>query len=63
MPNEKLPCPHCGSMIWVYYPNGTILKSAEQEDRSLFFDTHMDKSRSHCPDCGGKFYVFFYLKK
>jgi hypothetical protein len=63
MPNQKLPCPHCGEMIWVFYPDYSVLKSAEKDHRTLFFESDMDKSKGHCPECKNDFYIYFYIKR
>ena len=58
MPNEKAPCPFCGELIWVYYPNNSILKSVERDYRALVF-SDLEKSKGSCPECGKQFYVYF----
>lgn len=59
MPNEKVPCPFCGQLVWAYYPNGTRLKGIEKKARA-FLDFDEDRTPADCPACGRTFHVYYY---
>jgi hypothetical protein len=39
-----------------------VLKSVEKESR-FWMGENEDKSRSHCPECGRLFYLYYLLRR
>ena len=59
MPNEKVPCPFCGELVWAYYPDGTRIKGVEKKARALM-QSGTSRTASNCPQCGSTFHVYYY---
>jgi uncharacterized Zn-finger protein len=58
MPNEKVPCPFCGQLVWAFYPEGTYIKGVEKKAR-VFLSGGEKRTPANCPECGSEFWVYY----